>query len=130
MNSWRHLLERLLSFMLPPIHNTDNNITSSSSPNTHSWSTIISTETVNMNQSDIIGPWWGRRDAYDSTPATFIFANESLRTWCSIETITRNKQMCISAENRPLSTEYYSCPHTCCCHCDSTITINNSSLSS
>lgn len=117
--------------MLPSIHNTDHNINLSPSiitSNTHSWSTLIPTETLNMIQSDNIGPWWGRRDAYDQTPATFIFANESLSASYSIETITSNKQMCISIENRPCCFKYYSYPNTCQCCCSSSITINNSSL--
>ncbi|CAF1035225.1 unnamed protein product [Rotaria sordida] len=131
--SWRRLFERLLSFILPSIHNTDNNMNLSSSiisPNTYSWSTLIPTDIFNMTQSDSIGPWWGRRDAYNQTPATFIFANESLNTSYSIETITNNKQMCISIENRPCYSKYYSYPNTCHCCCNSSITINNNSSSS
>ncbi len=123
MNSWRQLLEHLLSFVLPSIHSTDNNINLSSSPitsNTYSWSTLIPTETLNITQSDNIGPWWSRRDAYDHTPATFIFANEPLNTSHSTETFTTNKQMCISIENRPCYFKYYSCPNTChCCYSSS-----------
>jgi hypothetical protein len=108
--------------MFPSTSSTDNNINLSSStitPNTHSWSTLIPIETLNMTQSDNIGPWWGRRDAYDYTPATFIFANEPLSTSYSMETITDNHQMCISIENRPYCCKYYSCPNTCHCCCNS-----------
>jgi hypothetical protein len=121
MNSWRHLLERLLSFILPSIDNTDRNINLSPSlitSNTHSWSTLIPTETLDMTQSDSIGPWWGRREDDDRTPAIFIFANESLSASCSIGTITSNTQMCISIENRPCCFKHYSYPNTyhCCCN--------------
>jgi len=133
MNSWRHLLERFLSFILPSIHDTDQNINLSPSiitSSTHSWSTLIPSETLSMIQSDNIGPWWGRRDAHDRTPATFIFANESLSASYSIETITHNKQMCISIENTPCYFKYYSYPNIYHCCCNSPITINNSSSSS
>ncbi|CAF3328412.1 unnamed protein product [Rotaria sp. Silwood1] len=133
INSWRRLLERLLGFILPSIHNTNNNINLSSSiisSDMHSWSTLIPTETYNMTQSDNNGPWWSRRDVYDRTPATFIFANEPLNTTYSIKTITSNKQMCISIENRSCYSKYYSYPYICHCCCSSSITINNSSSSS
>ncbi|CAF2511679.1 unnamed protein product [Rotaria sp. Silwood2] len=133
INSWRRLLERLLGFILPYIRITDNNMNLSSSilsSDTHSWSTLIPRETINMTQSDNIGPWWGRRDTYDQTPATFIFANEPLNTSYSIETIVSNKQMCMSIENRQCYSKYYSYPNICHCCCSSSITINNSSSSS
>jgi hypothetical protein len=122
MNSWRHLLERLLSFMLPSTNNTDQNINLSPSTipsNTHSWSTLTPSETLNMIPSDNIGPWWGRRDSYDRTPATFIFANEPLNAWYSIDMITSNKQNHTSIGNRPCYSKYYSCPNTCHCCCNS-----------
>jgi hypothetical protein len=133
MNSWRHLLERLLSFMLPSIRNTDHHINLSPSiitSNTRSWSTLIPTETLNMIQSDNIGPWWGRRNTDDRIPATFIFANESLSVSYSLEPITNNIQMCIPIENRPCCFKYYSYPNTCHGYCSSSITINNSLSSS
>ncbi|CAF3539275.1 unnamed protein product [Adineta steineri] len=134
MNIWRYLFERFLNFMLPSTHNTtDENINLSSSiitSNTHSWSTLTSVETQNMNQSDNIGPWWGRRDVDDQTPATFIFTNEPLSTWYSIGMIAHNRQMDTSIKNRLCYSKYCSYPKTCHCCSTSSINLNNRSSSS
>jgi hypothetical protein len=123
MNFWGHLLEHFLHFILPSTENTDHNIDLSRSPitsNTHSWSTIIPIATLDMVQSDNIGPWWGRRDVYDQTPATFIFTNESLSTSYSIEPITTSQQIYMSIENTPCYVNYYSYSNTChCCYSSS-----------
>lgn len=134
MNSWRPLLERIIRFMSPSIPNTDHNINNLSpsimTSNTRSWSTFVPTETLNMTQSDNIGPWWGRRDVYDQTPAIFIFTNESSSTIHSTETITNNTQMCFFIENKPYCLKYSSYPNTHHCCYKSSITINNNSSSS
>lgn len=133
MNSWRYFFERFLNFILPSTHSTDHNMDLSPSiitSDTQSWSTMIPTDTLNIIQSNNIGPWWGRRDAYDRTPAIFIFTDESLHGSYSIKPITSNKQMCIFIENRPCYINYYNYPNTCHCCCNSSININNDLSSS
>ena len=121
-NFWRHLLERFFHFMLPITQNTDHNLDFSHSTitsNTQSWSTMIPSSTLHTTQSDSIGPWWSRRDVYDQSPATFIFANESLRISHSIESITSSQQMCISIDNMPCYFNCYSYSNRCHCCCSS-----------
>ncbi|UJR25804.1 hypothetical protein I4U23_007154 [Adineta vaga] len=101
LSSWRYYLERYLSFILPSNQTTTkHDIDLSSSiitSHSHSWSTATCTDVI---QSDNIGPWWGRRDVDDHTPATFIFANEPLSTWYSLEINPDCKQMCTSMHNQ------------------------------
>ncbi|CAF0856352.1 unnamed protein product [Adineta ricciae] len=95
MRFWQSFLERLSNFLLPSSHNMTNDDVNF---NKYSWTTLTCTDIIS---SDEFGPRWSRRDIDDRSPATFVFVNDPLSTWYSLETCPSNKQRCTSIHYRP-----------------------------
>ncbi|CAF1064433.1 unnamed protein product [Adineta ricciae] len=95
IHALQSFIERLSNFLSPSSHDmTDDDVDF----NKYSWATLTCTDIIS---SDDFGPRWSRRDIDDRSPATFVFVNDPLSTWYSLETCPSNKQRYTSIHYRP-----------------------------